>query len=255
MRTLVPTLMLLVAGVVLTPVPAAIAEPDETLGAPSVHISTDHLIEFSVMRGADVRVDVDDPAGEQYATYSYDLQVRRASMLAATPPPWQLVSTGSHTSTRSMHVRQGRILCVRARLRNAEAVSAWSDAECAVRPLGDERLRRRGPMSTHQDRHFVDGRATVLRTGARLTLSGIPAGSRFGPVVVDDWGRDDGDTPTWYLQGHGRQVGARGGYRGNLMWMTYLARSGGTAVVLCEGAPSVRIGGLVVMPRWLRRTA
>ena len=252
---LVPTLLLLVTGSMLAPVPSAVAEPDETLVAPSVRFSAAGLIEFSVMRDADAPVVIDDPYAAQFTTYPYELQVRRVSMLASTPPSWRTVTTASRRSTRSMHVRQGQILCVRARLRGAAAMSAWSDATCAVRPLGDERLRRQGSTSTHRDRHFVDGRATVLRMGARLLLSGIPAGSRYGPVVVDEWGRDDGDSPTWFLRGHGRQHGAGGGYRGNLMWMTYRAHARGTAVVLCEGAPSVRIGGFVVMPRWFSRTA
>ena len=159
---------------------------------------------------------------------------------------------------RRLHVAPGRVLCIRARthrdgLPNGERTSAWTHRQCLVQPLDDQQVRRLGPMRVRPDRHFSDGHSTVLRTGGRLLLPGVPRGASYGPVYVDNGVLNDGhDLPEWWILGHRHPYqSANGGFHGETMWLAKVARESGTAVVTTTSPFSMPVGGVVVLPKWL----
>jgi hypothetical protein len=225
------------------------------LHSPDLSYSFGSVIEFAVLRRADARLTLHDDDGVPFREDgdTYDFQVSRTPMRAAHRSAWRTVATGSDLGHRRLHVATGRVLCVRARLHRDGRTSAWSQRQCVVQPLADERLQRRGPMRVRPDHHFVDRHSTVLRTGGRLLLPGVPRGASYGPVYVDNGVLNDGhDQPEWWILGHRHLYqSAIGGFNGELMWNAKVAREPGTAVVTTDSPFALPIGGVVVLPSWL----
>lgn len=255
MRRLV---LLLVAVVMAFPTPGALAQaPVADRRAPgwAPYVGATDLIEFTVTARSRVTFVISAgwpstwSAGPENRTY--DVQVRRASMLAAKPPAWRSRWTGSTVERRRMGIRGGQALCVRVRQHSYGQTSAWSSPACVVRGRDDSRVRRAGPMHVERATAYPDRRATSLDPGATLRLRGVPKGARYGVVFTDvDDGRSD---PMFRLAGVSQSMSWSGGYGAHgLHWQVRPAPRGGTLQVDAEWGTTLPVGALIVIPRWVQ---
>lgn len=256
MRRLV---LLLVTFVTAFPAPGALAQPpvaDRRAPGWAPYVGATDLIEFTVTARSRVTFAISagwpttSSAGPEDRTY--DVQVRRASMLSAKPPAWRSRWTGSTVERRRMGIRGGQALCMRVRQHSYGQTSAWSKPACVVRGRDDARVRRSGPMDVERDIAFPDRRATSLGAGGNLQLRGVPKGARYGVVFTDVEG-DSRAWPAFRLTGEPLQMDSSGGYgQHGLNWQVRPAPRAGTLQIHTEGASTLPIGALVVIPRWVQ---
>lgn len=254
-RPTIPTILLLVAASLAAALPAAgsapAGPPGETVLTPP-YVGTADAIEFTVTARPRVRFLVDagwveGPVDEsQPEERSYDIQVRRAGMLAPRAPQWRLVSSGDDRRWHRFDLPSGRVVCVRARQHSYGLTSAWSRPSCLVRARDDSQARRSGSMHVVREPGYEDRRATRL-TGGRLSMPGVPRGARYG-FLVSEHGTDGNSYPAFGLAGGPLHYSCLGGTEGSLFWCARPARRAGTLVA--TSVSSDPVGGLVVIPRW-----
>lgn len=117
---------------------------------------------------------------------NFELSIMRRSMLAARPGPAESVFVGvanSDTTLKNVALRAGEIACFRTRQVIAGVASGWSTSTCVVRPADDRKLvAKRGSIRRVDNRHFPDGRATMMSEYARLSFRGLPPVTFYGVV-------------------------------------------------------------------------
>lgn len=258
MRRLV---LALTAVILALPVPGAVARPPDAERRAlewGVYIGAHHddLIEFTVTARSHVRFWImagspDNGWPDVPENRTYDVQIRRASMLAARAPAWRTRWTGLTAERLRLRIGGGRVLCLRIRQHSFGLTSAWSPPDCVVRGRDDARVRRTGPMHVERDTAYPDRRATVLGEGGTLRLRGVPRGARYGVVYTDRY-----DGRGWP---HIRTIGSRDVYTSGgtgahgLGWDARpAAPRRGTLVIDTEYGSTEPIGALVVIPRWVR---
>ncbi|HWJ09409.1 MAG TPA: hypothetical protein VNS46_08540 [Nocardioides sp.] len=197
------------------------------------------------------RADVNMPDATGEENLSWDVQVLRADMRAASRPAWQTAITGTTEQWHEFLVGSGRIICVRARQTSWGVTGAWSYRTCVVRALDDQALRRVGPVRLVRDVRYVDNRAARILPGTRMVIGGVPAGARYGPVYTDRPGDDAVCArPSWTIRGQREPDGSRGVASGALQISFHSTRVAGVAVMRSPYEPSCPVGGFIVVPVW-----
>jgi hypothetical protein len=265
-RLLVPALSVVLSVVLpaalLTLVPAAASAAGPEAGAEPVRpaapvVGARNAVEFTLLESPVLVITVYTQTFDERAVF--EAQVRRGPVRSEAPD-WRMRPGSFAPAPRRdsavlrLPMAPGTGLCLRAReLADVPGgrPSPWSEVECVARAFDDDgpAVRARGGRVV-PDRRFVDDRATVLDTGDLLSLRGVPAGARAGVLQESFFGTDTA-APEWRV---GRAAFRASGFGGSDRagdWLARPTRTGGTLQVRSL-SPSDRIGGLVVLPRWIR---
>lgn len=252
---LVALLLALPLLAVSLPASPAMAGSQGSVEPPDVYLSgklgTVTLVGANRMRIDPVGANVPDATGPEERTFAVELS--RTPMRAAHRSAWQDRLTATPRRRHEIHLARGEVVCVRARQTSWGVTSAWSAPSCVVRPLDDRQVRRRGPVAELPDRRYADGHASRLRHGGRLLLPGVRKGARYGTLYTD-YGPHEAQycvTPDTHLVGQRRPRTMRGVGEGRLVAMLARAHAPGTAVFGSPVGPICRVGGVLVLPRWL----
>ena len=189
---------------------------------------------------------------------SYDLRVSRTPMRSPKPAAWAYPETlaGVTVNTVRLHVARGYTLCVQARARDtAGNVEPWRSGSytCAVRALDDSDLPRSGSIQiVHNDAFYTDGRASVLRYGARRWLGGVPKGSMVGVLLTT---RPEFERVlSWRFPGLGRYCDGAPAKLRHGVFVTLDNRStrdGRVTIFQPYHYRTVPFEGLTVIPHWV----
>jgi hypothetical protein len=266
MPRLIPLLVLALTGALtsFSPSVAASEAPSPAVTVPAVGAPQTffrgNLGPYSIRPQIRLRIDpavemnLPDATGEENRTW--DVQVLRADMRAATRPAWQTAITGTTEQWHQLLVGSGRVICVRARQTSWGVTGAWSYRSCVVRALDDQALRHVGPLRVVDDWRYVDGHASRILARTRVVMGGIPAGAEYGPVLTDRGIRPDGtvcNKPRWKIAGQREPGYAIGVSTGPLDLLMHRTRVAGTAVMRSPYGPSCPVGGFIVVPSWVPR--
>ncbi len=255
MRKLILLLVLALTGT-LAVLPSPVVATTEPVEPPYPYLRGS-LGMYTVKTHVRLRLDaggvsMPDVVGEQ--NLSWDVQVLRADMRAATRPAWRTALTRTTLRHHEFAVGSGRIICVRARQHSWGVTSRWSQLTCVVRAREDQHLRREGRIRVIEDVRYVDGRASKILSRGRMLVRGVPAGALYGPVLTHRLNDDDPCVrPSWRIRGHREPDGSFGVASGAVMVLFHRTRVAGTAVVWSPYGPSCPVGGFVVVPRWVPR--
>lgn len=264
MPRLIPLLVLALTGALASLAPSVAADVPSTtvttettvpaVGAPQTFFRG-NVGPFSVRPRIRLRIDpavemnLPDATGEENRTW--DVQVLRADMRAATRPAWQTAITGTTEQWHELLVGSGRVICVRARQTSWGVTGAWSYRTCVVRALDDQALRRLGPVRVVRDVRYVDERASKILPGTRVMIGGVPARARYGPIFTDRMGDDAVcPHPSWTIRGRREPADGRGVGSGALWMSFHYTRVAGTAVMRSPYGASCPVGGFIVVPVW-----
>lgn len=189
------------------------------------------------------------------ADKSFDVQIVRGGMRRKARPAWAGFRTATTDQVYVIPIDTGQVVCLRAREHLFGETSPWSHKSCVMRPLDDRLVRATGRVRRVDDSLFADGRATVLSGNGRLYLPRVPERAWYG--FLSRWRRPAHEYrtvyPNWRIIGHRRPNGSSGVVEGLLHYATYHRYAGGTAVYWApRDSRTVHIGGLVVIPFWMR---
>ncbi|MEV5002395.1 hypothetical protein [Nocardioides sp. LML1-1-1.1] len=243
----------------LTPAAAPSFATAPTVEPPGTYFRSGPLAVYAVTPWAHLRIDrggVNMPGATGPENLTWDAQVLRADMRAATPPPWRNAFTGTTVRSHVLAIAPGQVVCVRARQHSWGATSAWSLLTCVVRAREDQSVRRKGPVRVVTDGHYLDRRASILRSGTRMVIGGIPAGALYGPVFTKPALRPNGTVcapPVWTIAGRRAPADAFGVSQDALHLWFHHTKVAGTAVVSSPYTRRCAVGGFVVVPRWVPR--
>ncbi len=258
---LVLSLLLALVGALTPAGSPAHAADGITLEAPflSFRPSSGDLGMYTLQRATSLRISAgaaSEPVPDSEANFSWDVQVLRSDMRAATPPAWRTVLPRTTGRLHRFTVGAGQVICVRARQYLRGAISPWSRHTCVVRAREDQNIPHVGPVRLVKDGRYPDGLASVLPAGTRMVLSGVPARAMYGPVFTKPPVGSDGTVcaaPSWRIRGQ-READSSIGITSNSLHISFRRTSvAGTALVWTTYPRRCAVGGFVVVPTWVPR--